>query len=207
LVPCEGKSISTDPPLATSAGRTSFWELPDPRSKLYWLDIDVAFNDLVRQQRITPFNPIVRGPRSSLRQSVLHGVGTATNALAVGDRANTFDRFAVDVAAIVQTEEDIALHHRSAKMIWNEIDMRSPRLQVHVQPRILGHMVELYLTKRIDTVRMSMKIAIEREIIIDSDHNSDLLPVLDGDGRLYFRRTECELLAVQASLARERIRR
>lgn len=193
--------------MATDPSRSSFREWPDPSPKLYWLDIDVAFNDLARQQRITPFNPIVRVPRSSLRHSVLHGVGTAANALSVGDRANTFDRFAVDVAAFVQTEEDIALHHRSAKMIWNEIDIRSPRLQVHVQPRILRHMVELYLTKRIDTVRMSMKIAIEREIIIDSDPNSELLPVLDGDGRLYFRRTECELLAVQASLARERIRR
>lgn len=193
--------------MATDPSRSSFREWPDPSPKLYWLDIDVAFNDLARQQRITPFNPIVRVPRSSLRHSVLHGVGTAANALSVGDRANTFDRFAVDVAAFVQTEEDIALHHRSAKMIWNEIDIRSPRLQVHVQPRILRHMVELYLTKRIDTVRMSMKIAIEREIIINSDPNSELLPVLDGDGRLYFRRTECELLAVQASLARERIRR
>lgn len=193
--------------MATDPSRSSFREWPDPSPKLYWLDIDVAFNDLVRQQRITPFNPIVRVPRSSLKHSVLHGVGTAANALSVGDRANTFDRFAVDVAAFVQTEEDIALHHRSAKMIWNEIDIRSPRLQVHVQPRILRHMVELYLTKRIDTVRMSMKIAIEREIIIDSDPNSELLPVLDGDGRLYFRRTECELLAVQASLASERIRR
>lgn len=193
--------------MATDPSRSSFREWPDPSPKLYWLDIDVAFNDLVRQQRITPFNPIVRVPRSSLKHSVLHGVGTAANALSVGDRANTFDRFAVDVAAFVQTEEDIALHHRSAKMIWNEIDIRSPRLQVHVQPRILRHMVELYLTKRIDTVRMSMKIAIEREIIIDFDPNSELLPVLDGDGRLYFRRTECELLAVQASLASERIRR
>ena len=193
--------------MATDPSRSSFREWPDPSPKLYWLDIDVAFNDLVRQQRITPFNPIVRVPRSSLKHSVLHGVGTAANALSVGDRANTFDRFAVDVAAFVQTEEDIALHHRSAKMIWNEIDIRSPRLQVHVQPRILRHMVELYLTKRIDTVRMSMKIAIEREIIINSDPNSELLPVLDGDGRLYFRRTECELLAVQASLASERIRR
>ena len=193
--------------MATDPSRRSFREWPDPSPKLYWLDIDVAFNDLVRQQRITPFNPIVRVPRSSLRHSVLHGVGTAANALSVGDRANTFDCFAVDVAAFVQTEEDIALHHRSAKMIWNEIDIRSPRLQVHVQPRILRHMVELYLTKRIDTVRTSMKIAIEREIIIDSDQNSELLPVLDGDGRLYFRRTECELLAVQASLARERDRR
>src|SRR5277367_4828161 len=112
--------------MVTDPSRSSFREWPDPSPKLYWLDIHVAFNDLVLQQRITPFNPIVRVPRVSLRHSVLHGVGTAANALSVGDRANTFDRFAVDVAAFVQTEEDIALHHRSAKMIWNEIDIRSP---------------------------------------------------------------------------------
>ena len=193
--------------MATDPSRSSFREWPDQSLKLYWLDINVTFNDLLRQQRMTPHNPIVRVPRSSQRHSVLHGVGTAANALSVGDKANTFDHFAVDVAAFVQTEEDIALHHRSAKMIWNEVDIRSPRLQVYVQPRILRQLVELYLTKRIDTVVISMKIAIEREIILDSDQNSDLLPVLDSDGRLYFRRTECELLAVQASLARERIRR
>lgn len=193
--------------MATDPSRSSFREWPDQSLKLYWLDINVTFNDLLRQQRMTPHNPIVRVSRSSQRHSVLHGVGTAANALSVGDRANTFDHFAVDVAAFVQTEEDIALHHRSAKMIWNEVDIRSPRLQVYVQPRILRQLVELYLTKRIDTVVISMKIAIEREIILDSDPSSDLLPVLDNDGRLYFRRTECELLAVQASLARERIRK
>ena len=198
---------STEQPLATDPSRTSFREWPDPGSKLYWLDVDVAFKDIIRQQRMAPFNRTVRAPRSSLRHSVLHGVGTAANALSVGDRANIFDHFAVDVAAFVQTEEDFELYHRSAKMIWNEIDIHSPRLQVHVQPGILRHLVELYLTKRIDTVRISMKIAIERQIIEDTGPNSELLPALDSDGRLYFRRTECELLAVQASLARERITR
>ena len=202
-----GQAISTDRPLATDPSQTSFREWPDPRSKLYWLDVDVALNDIFRQQRMTPFNRTVRVPRSSLRHSVLHGVGTAANALSVGDRANIFDHFAVDVAAFVQTEEDFELYHRSAKMIWNEIDIHAPRLQVHVQPRILRHLVELFVTKRIDTVRISMKIAIEQQIIEDTGPNSELLPALDSDGRLYFRRTECELLAVQASLARERIRR
>jgi hypothetical protein len=195
--------------MATSAGPTVIHERLDPRSKLYWLDIDVAFNDIVRQQRMAPGNPIVRAPRSSLQYSVLHGVGTAANALSVGDGANTFDRFAVDVAAFMQTEEDLAHpeHHRSAKMIWNEVDVRSPRLQIHVQPKMLRHLVELYVTKRIDTVIISMKIVIEQHVILDTGPNSHLLPVLDSEGRLYFRRTECELLAVQASLARERIRR
>jgi hypothetical protein len=194
--------------MATEPSRSSFREWPDPSPKLYWLDIDVTFNHIIRQERITPFNRIVRAHRSSQKHSVLHGVGTAANALSVGDRANTFDHFAVDVAAFVETEEDFepSKHHRLAKMIWNEVDIRSPRLQVYIQPRILRHLVELYLTKRVDTVKISVKIAVERQIIVDSDPNSELLPVLDGDGRLYFRRTECELLAVQASLARERTR-
>jgi hypothetical protein len=108
----------------------------------------------------------------------------------------------------VQTEEYSALSelHRSAKMIWNEVDARSPRLEVYVQIRMLRHLVELYVTKRVDTVVMSMKIAIVRHTIADADTGSELLPLLDKDGHLYFRRTECELLSVRASLAHERTR-
>ena len=47
---------------------------------------------------------------------------------------------------------------------------------------------------------MSMKIAIVRQMIADASLDSELLPVLDKDGRLYFRRTQCELLSVQAYL-------
>jgi hypothetical protein len=192
--------------MMNSAGHTSFRERPDPRSKLYWLDIDVTFNDMLRQQRMIPANSIVRLPPSSLQYSVLHGVGTVANALSVGDRAKTFDRFAVDVAAFIRSDENVVPteDHRSAKMIWNEVDVRAPRLEIHVQTRMLRHLVELYVTKRIDTVVMSMKIAIVRHIIADAGTDSELLPVLDKDGRLYFRRTQCELLSVQASLVHER---
>src|SRR5271167_921575 len=105
--------------MTNSAGQTSFRERPDPRLKLYWLDIDVTFNDILRQQRMIPGDLIVRLPPSPLQYSVLHGVGTVANALSVGDRANTFDRFAVDVAAFVQTDENFAPseQHRSARMI------------------------------------------------------------------------------------------
>jgi hypothetical protein len=184
---------------------TSFRERPDPRLKLYWLDIDVTFNDILRQQRMIPGDSIVRLPPSSLQYSVLHGVGTVANALSVGDRAKTFDRFAVDVAAFIQSDENFAPSedHRSAKMIWNEADVRAPRLEIHVQTKMLRHLVELYVTKRIDTVVISMKIAIVRQTIADTGPDSELLPVLDKDGRLYFRRTQCELLSVQASLVHD----
>jgi hypothetical protein len=71
---------------------------------------------------------------------------------------------------------------------------------------MLRHLVELYVTKRIDTVIMSMKIAVERQTLIEVGSESELLPILDNAGHLYFRRTHCELLSVHASLARERAR-
>jgi hypothetical protein len=194
--------------MATVPRRNLGGEGADQPSRLYWLDIDVFFTDIIRQQRMLPSNLVVRWPQSFLRSSVLRGAGTVTNALSVGQQGITFDRFEVDVAAFVKTDEDFGLPelHRSAKMIWNDVDARSPRLEIHVQTKMLRHLVELYVTKRIDTVVISMKIGIVRRSIIDSNSDSQLFPLLDQDGHLYFRRTECELLSVHASLARERTR-
>jgi hypothetical protein len=190
--------------MATGTVRTSSRERPDSRSRLYWLDIDVTFNDIMRQDRIIPRHQIARLPRSSLQYSILNGVGIVENALSVGNSDTTFNQFEVDVAAFVQTDEtfEAAELNRSAKMIWNDVDVEAPRLEIYVQPKMLRHLVELYLTKRIDTVIMSMKIAITRQPVGGVGFGSDL-PLLDRDGRLYFRRTQCELLSVQASLAHE----
>jgi hypothetical protein len=155
--------------MATGTVGTSFRERPDSRSRLYWLDIDVTFNDIIRQQRIIPSADIARLLPSSLEYSLLNGVGTVANALSVGDGGTSFNRFEVDVVAFVQTNETFAPYelHRSAKMIWNDVDIHSPRLEIYVQPKMLRHLVELYVTKRIDTVIMSMKIAVTRQPIAD----------------------------------------
>jgi hypothetical protein len=189
--------------MATGALRPSSRERPDSRSKLYWLDIDVTFNDIIRQDRIIP--KAAGLPLSSLQYSILNGVGTVENALSVGDGETTFNQFEVDVAAFVQTDESFEPGelNRSAKMLWNDVDVEAPRLEIYVQPKMLRHLVELYVTKRINTVIMSMKIAITRQPMGGVMVGSERLPLLDRDGRLYFRRTQCELLSVQASLADE----
>jgi hypothetical protein len=87
--------------MATATSRTSFRERPDSRSKLYWLDIDVTFDDITRQQQIMSNRIIVGRPPSALQYSVLHGVGTVGNALSVGDMGTIFDHFQVDVAVLV----------------------------------------------------------------------------------------------------------
>ena len=192
--------------MATGTVRTSSSERRDSPSRLYWLDIDVTFSDIIRQQRIIPSRDIPYMLPSSLEYSVMSGVGTVANALSVGDSGTSFNRFEVDVAAFLQTDENFAPYelHRSAKMIWNDVDVNSPRLEIYVQPKMLRHLVELYVTKRIDTVIMSMKIAVTRQPIVNRSSGFELLPLLDQDGRLYFRRTQCELLSVRASLAHER---
>src|ERR1700689_1321672 len=191
--------------MATETARISSRERPDSRARLYWLDIDVTFNDIMRQDRIIPSHQIAPVPLSSLQYSILNGVGTVENALSVGNSDTTFNQFEVDVAAFVQTDEtfEAAELNRSAKMLWNDVDVEAPRLEIYVQPKMLRHLVELYVTKRIDTAIMSMKIAITRQPIGDNGAGSQRLPLLDRDGRLYFRRTQCELLSVQASLADE----
>jgi hypothetical protein len=191
--------------MATGTVRTSTRERLDSRSKLYWLDIDVTFNDMLRQERIVPRHQAAGVPISTLQYIILNGVGTVENALSVGNGETTFNRFEVDVAEFEQTDEyfEPAELNRSAKMLWNDVDVEAPRLEIYVQPKMLRHLVELYVTKRIDTVMMSMKIAITRQPVVDRSPGSERLPLLDRDGRLYFRRTQCELLSVQASLAHD----
>ena len=118
--------------METGTIRTSFRERPDSRSKLYWLDIDVTFNDIIRQQRIISSRDLARLLPSSLEYSVMNGVGTVANALSVGDSGTSFNHFEVDVAAFVQTNETFAPYelHRSAKMIWNDVDVQSPGLEI-----------------------------------------------------------------------------
>jgi hypothetical protein len=190
--------------MTTRTVRISSRERADSRSRLYWLNIDVTFNDIIRQERIIPRHQAAHLPLSSLQYSILNGVGTVENALSVGNSETTFNRFEVDVAAFVQTDEyfEPAELNRSAKMLWNDVDVEAPRLEIYVQPKMLRHLVELYVSKRIDKVIMSMKIAIMRQLIGGAG-GSELLPLLDRDGRLYFRRTQCELLSVRASLTHE----
>jgi hypothetical protein len=79
--------------MATETARISSRERPDSRARLYWLDIDVTFNDIMRQDRIIPSHQIAPPPLSSLRYSILNGVGIVENALSVGNSDTTFNQF------------------------------------------------------------------------------------------------------------------
>jgi hypothetical protein len=177
----------------------------DRASRMYWLNIDVDINDIIRQQEMLVGNFAVQRSPLILQYCVLHGVGTVENALTVGEKKTDIDRFAVSVTTFAPSEENesILQLHRSARMIWSEVDPRAPQLKIYIKPTMLGHLVELYVTKRIDAVGMFMQIAVS-DWPMESAGVMDETPLLDQGGRLYFRRTQCELLSVYASLARRR---
>ena len=173
----------------------------DPSSKLYWLNIELGINDILFRQRVIQNNILGHLRLLTLEYCVLRGIGAVANALTVGEKGTDFDHFVVDLASFIRNEENYLEGRPSARMIWSEVDPRSPCLEIYISNNMLRHLVELYVTKRIDKVAMFMQIAVIGELIANADASPEILPLLDQTGHLYFRHTQCELLSVFTSLA------
>lgn len=174
----------------------------DPSSKLYWLNIELNINDILFRQRVIQNNALVHQPRPlTLQYCVLHGIGAVANALTVGEKGADFDHFVVDLASFMQKEQSYLEARPSARMIWSEVDPRSQRLEIYVSNNMLRRLVELYVTKRIDSVTMFIQIAVIGEPFANTGASSEIMPLLDQTGHLYFRHMQCELLSVFTSLA------
>jgi hypothetical protein len=176
----------------------------DPSSKLYWLNIELNISNILFRQRLIQSNILVHPRALTLHYCVLRGIGAVANALTVGERGADFDHFVVDVASLMQNEEHYREARPSARMIWSEADPRSPRLEIFILNNMLRHLVELYVTKRIDKVAMFMQIAVIAEPFANTGTSPEILPLLDQTGHLYFKHTQCELLSVFTYLARGR---
>jgi hypothetical protein len=172
-----------------------------PSSKLYWLNIELNINSIFFRQRAIKNNVLINPQLLTLQYCVLHGIGAVTNVLTVGEMGIDFDHFVVDVASLMHNEENYLEARPSARMMWSEADPRLPRHEIYISNNILRHLVELYVTKRIDNVVMFMQIAVIAEHFADTAASPRILPQLDQTGHLYFRHTQCELLSVFTSLA------
>jgi hypothetical protein len=173
-----------------------------PSSKLYWLNIDVGIDNIYYRHRPVSRELLAHQKPQFLQYCLLHGIGEVANALTIGEAGADFDHFVVDIASLSYADD----HHSdleprpSAKMIWSELEPRRPRLEMYIPGGMLRHIIELYVTKRIDRVAMFMQIAVTAESFVEKAGGADILPLLDGSGHLYFRHTQCELLSVYTSL-------
>ena len=170
-------------------------------SKLYWLNVELNISNILFRRQVIKSNILVRPRLLTMEYCVLHGIGAVANALTVGEKGTDFDHFVVDVASFMQNEQNYLEARPSARMVWSEVDPRSQRLEIYISNNMLRHLVELYVTKRIDKVAMFMQIAVIAESVANTGASPEILPLLDQTGHLYFRHTQCELLSVFTSLA------
>jgi hypothetical protein len=173
-------------------------------SRLYWLDIDVVLRSISYRRRIEPNNIVPHSPPLKLEYCVLEGLGAVANALTVGPKGIDFDRFMVSIAGQVEVEQSsFGLELRSsARMIWNDTDGRSPRLDIYIPSSLSRHLVELYVTKRINQIQLSIQIAVSGDDVDNLQGLPEGFPLLGEADHLYFRRSHCELLSVYTSLGK-----
>ena len=172
-------------------------------SRLYWLDIDVMLQDIFFRQ-LAAQNNVIRLQQSSCPEySVLEGVGAVANALTVGKDGVDFDQFIVNIATYYHDQGLSAGHDfgSAAKMIWNKSDDCSPRLDIYIPKNISRHLTELYVTKRIDTVKLSVQMGVTGNQAEDNGQPEGF-PLLNEAEQLYFRRVQCELLSVYTSIGK-----
>jgi hypothetical protein len=180
-----------------------FSEFRDARyPKLYWLNIDVALRDIFFRERTGASRIIQQEHSLSLEYCVLEGLGAVPNALTVGREGMDFDRFVVDISGYSEVEEvpSILEPRAPARMIWNNTNDRSPRLDIYIPNNLTRHLIELYVTKRIDKVLLSMQIAVAGNHSANLNASSDVFPLLNEAENLLFRRVQCDLLSVYTSL-------
>jgi hypothetical protein len=173
-------------------------------SKLYWLNIDVTLRDIFFQQGAER-NRIIRHQQPlSLEYCVLEGLGAVANVLTVGLEGMDFDRFLVDITGYVDDEANHSIYELrpTGKMIWSKTNERSPRLDIYIPNNLSRHLIELYVTKRIDRVQLSIQIAVIGDQAGNLNGLPDGFPLVSEADHLFFRRVQCELLSVYTSIGK-----
>lgn len=155
-------------------------------TKLYWLDIDVALRNILRSRRTEPAKATGLQRLLSLEHCILEGVGAVTNALAVGHEPFEVDRFLVNIDSYTEVDTTSFELRSSARMIWNNLNERSLRLDIYLSRNLTNHLIELYVTKRIDRVQISIQIAVIGDYMENIPPEG--FPLLGETGRLHFRR-------------------
>jgi hypothetical protein len=169
--------------------------------KLYWLHVDVMLRDTFVRQRLEQDRLIGLQRPLPVAYYVLEGVGAVVKRLRAGQEEDGFGRFVVEIAGYIDDEDLLTFESRpSAKMVWNKTNDHSPSLNIYIKNNLLRRLIELYVTKRIDRVKLYTKIAVIREEIGSLDGFPEGFPLLGDADLLYFRHRQCGLFSVITSL-------
>jgi len=169
-------------------------------ANMYWVDVDVALNGIIRRQLPSPLK-LAGAPLSLLESLVLEGVGAVGLApnQAIGSDKN---QFAVRISKHAETSAVRPEFGRpdACQVIWERRGERSWRSTIYLSNFVLRHIVEFFVTRRIDSVRLSIQVSKwENAPTEDADSSGKMWsgPDFQSDDH-----TRCRLLSVMTSKGR-----
>ena len=164
----------------------------------YWVDVDVALSGIVHRRLRSPFNLVRHQPLSIVEDCVLEGVG------AVGVAPNETNRgdknlFAVRISRKAEDPdgEPTFAHHADCQVIWDKRGDHSWQSNIYLSEFMLRHIVEFFVTKRIDSVRLSIHLSVWENAsggAVEASRWRGIHPGFVSD-----RHTRCRLLSIYTS--------
>jgi hypothetical protein len=181
------------------------FRLRDPKDAIfadtYWVDVDVALNGIIRHQLPSPIKLGRHQPLSFPDTFVLEGVGAVGFAPneSIGADKNQFAvrirRYAEAGAVPSELEPPDA-----CQVTWERRGDHTWRSTIYLSNFILRQIVEFFVTKRIDNIRLSIQVSKwESEPTMSADPSRLMW---SGSGFQSDDRTRCPLLSVMTSKGR-----
>lgn len=177
---------------------------------IYWVDIDIALHKLIVRRRLSTLNFLDRQGPSYIEYCAIEGIGALKQVAydlqgGVEDHQEGVEDYQFDVQVAGGQEIDMDPFDQPflCRLVWDRASDRSWRSKIYISSNMLRHLVELFVTKRIDSVKLSLQLRTFKDRIGNIEMPSpDGFPLLSEAGHLYFRRSQCELLSVYASMGK-----
>ena len=165
------------------------------------LDIDIALRDIVYQRYHSPLNFLGRDRPPAVEDYAIEGAvhlpardgdGYDEASLVYVSGYDTIDADGIDA--------DADWDHRSPCYISTDRQMEySWCTNIFIQNRVFRRLVELYSSKRIDALRLTVKLHIVRGPSENLELPTLTFPMLGPSGGLSFQHVRCQLLSVYTS--------
>jgi hypothetical protein len=164
------------------------------------LDIDVSLHDMVYQRYASAVNFLGRQRPATVEDYAIEGAVSAPLSV---DEAETFLVYisGFEPDSIDQIELDRDPDRRSPCFISTDRQSEySWCTNVFIQGAVFRRLVELYASRRIDSVRLTIKLHVLRGPTDKLELPSVTFPMLGPSGALSLQHVRCQLMSVYTSL-------
>jgi hypothetical protein len=171
--------------------------------KAHWVDIDVELNG-IRHWRPSSRSKLYQDlpPFRRAEECLLEGVGVVGYEPKAGGGSSGDNRFAVRIGPDDDNAsmDEIAFDLRSpCHVVWDQRADGSWQSDIYIRNQILRQIVELFVTKRIHNIRLSIQVGILRDRLGKLAFRSKHVPAPNVLDRLPDMRVHSRLMSVFAS--------